>query len=142
MDWSQATIPIGKQRVILQPEPKSKFTVFPSDDPKAHILYHDCQFGNYMILSNSEVEGDSSQNEGKEILWLMEFDDSCVASGSGAGVVLIPPSSNAIPFSFKLEFKNTNNTAEYEALLLGLAEAKRLGLKLLRVKGDVELIIK
>lgn len=35
MDWSQATIPIGKERVILQPKPKSKFTVFPSDDPRA-----------------------------------------------------------------------------------------------------------
>ncbi|XP_059076654.1 uncharacterized protein LOC131875933 [Cryptomeria japonica] len=65
--------------------------------------------------------------KGKESLWLTEFDGSCAASGSGAEVVLIPPSGNPIPFSFKLEFKNTNNTNEYEALLLGLAEAKRLG---------------
>ncbi|XP_059076932.1 uncharacterized protein LOC131876149 [Cryptomeria japonica] len=142
MDCSQATIPIGKQQVILQPEPKSKFIIFPSDDPRAQILYHDCQFGSYMILSNSEVEEDSSQIEGKESLWLMEFDGSCVVSGSGVGVVLIPPSGNPIPFSFKLEFKNTNNVAEYEALLLGLNEAKRLGVKLLRAKGDAELIIK
>ncbi|XP_059066420.1 uncharacterized protein LOC131857730 [Cryptomeria japonica] len=72
----------------------------------------------------------------------MEFDGSCAVLGSSAGVVLIPPSGNPIPFSFKLEFKNTNNTAEYEALLLGLAEAKRLGVKLLRAKGDAELIVK
>ncbi|XP_057824544.2 uncharacterized protein LOC131036635 [Cryptomeria japonica] len=142
MDWSQATIPTGKQRVILQPEPKSKFTVFPSDDPRAQILYHDCQFGNYMILSDNEVEEDSSQIEGKESLWLMEFDISCATLGSGVGVVLIAPSGNPIPFSFELEFKNTNNIAEYEALLLGLTEAKRLGVKLLRAKGDAELIIK
>ncbi|GLJ06993.1 hypothetical protein SUGI_0054950 [Cryptomeria japonica] len=72
----------------------------------------------------------------------MEFDGSCATSSSGAGVVLILPSGTHIPFSFKLEFKNTNNMAEYEALLLGLAEAKKLRVKLLRVKGDAELIVK
>lgn len=77
-----------------------------------------------MILSDNEVVEDSTQLEGKEGLWLMEFDGSCAASGSGAGVVLIPPSSNHIPFSFKLEFKNTNNTTEYEDLLLGLVELR------------------
>lgn len=136
MDWSQDTIPIEKQRVILQLEPKSKFIVFSFDDPRALILYHDCQFRNYMILSDSEVEENSFQIEGKEILWLMEFDGSCVVSGFGVGVVLIPSFGNHIPFSFKLEFKNTNNTAQYEALFLGLAKAKRLGVKILWVKGD------
>ncbi|XP_059068434.1 uncharacterized protein LOC131858954 [Cryptomeria japonica] len=142
MDWSQATIHVGKQRVILQSEPKSKFTIFPSDDLRAQILYHECQFRNYMILSVNEVAGGVSQPKGEEILWLMEFDGSCAASGSGAEVVLIPPSGTHIPFSFKLEFKNTNNTGEYEALLLGLVEAKKLGVKLLQVKGDAELIVK
>ncbi|XP_057815433.1 uncharacterized protein LOC131029055 [Cryptomeria japonica] len=80
--------------------------------------------------------------KGEESLWLMEFDGSCAVSSSGAGVVLIAPSGTHIPFSFKLEFKNTNNVIEYEALLLGLAEAKKLGVKLLRVKGDAELIVK
>lgn len=42
MDWSHAIIPIRKQQVIFYPEPKSKFTVFPSDDRKAQILYHEC----------------------------------------------------------------------------------------------------
>lgn len=95
-----------------------------------------------MILSDNKVEEDSSQIEGKESLWLMKFDGSCVASGSGAGVVSIPPSGIPIPFSFNLEFKNTNNMVGYEALLLSLAKAKRLGVKLLWVKGDVELIVK
>lgn len=37
---------------------------------------------------------------------------------------------------------NTNNTADYEALLLGLSEAKKLGIRLLRIKRDAELIVK
>lgn len=72
----------------------------------------------------------------------MEFDGSCSSSGSGAGVVLIPPCGKVIPYSFKLEFKNMNNMAEYEALLLGLAEAKKLQIKMSKVRGDVELIVK
>lgn len=75
-------------------------------------------------------------------LWSMEFDGSFSSSRSGVGVVLIRPHGKVIPYSFKLEFQNMNNTAEYEALLLGLVEAKRLQIKMLKVRGDVELIVK
>lgn len=57
-------------------------------------------------------------------------------------VVLISPSGEKFPFAYKLEFDNTNNTVEYEALLLGLIEAKGMGINMLRVLGDVELIVK
>ena len=49
MDWSQAIIPIGKEKVTLLPEAKSKYIVFPSDDPKSQILYHKTNFYNYLI---------------------------------------------------------------------------------------------
>ncbi|XP_059066583.1 uncharacterized protein LOC131857844 [Cryptomeria japonica] len=94
--------------------------------------------------SNLERGVTASTSRSKETneLWVMEFDGSCSISSSGAGVVLISPSRKYIPFSFKLEFKNTINSAEYEALLLGLSEAKKLGVQLLWAKGDVELIVK
>lgn len=95
-----------------------------------------------MILSNNEVAWSVSQPKGEENLWLMELARSCAALGSGVGIVLIPSFGTQIPFSFKLEFQNTNNMTKYEALLLGLAEAKKLGVKFLRVKGDAELIVK
>ena len=38
--------------------------------------------------------------------------------------------------------ETTNNVAEYQALLLGLAEARRLGVKKLRVLADSELMVK
>ncbi|XP_059070819.1 uncharacterized protein LOC131860421 [Cryptomeria japonica] len=72
----------------------------------------------------------------------MEFDGRCASSDSGAGVVLISSQGDIIPFSFKLDFKNTNNTAKCEALILGISEAKNKGIKLLREKGDAELIVK
>ena len=55
---------------------------------------------------------------------------------------MISPDGQKFPSSYKLAFENTNNTAEYEALLLGIEEAKRRNIKLLKARGDVELIVK
>src|SRR6185369_9276300 len=41
-----------------------------------------------------------------------------------------------------LEFKDTNNMAEYEALIFGLTQTLSLGVRQLLVKGDSQLIIK
>jgi ribonuclease HI len=43
--------------------------------------------------------------------------------------------------SFKLDFKTTNNIAEYEDFLLGLNSSKEMGIKGLKVFGDADLII-
>jgi ribonuclease HI len=51
-------------------------------------------------------------------------------------VVLVSPCQEVIPLSYKLEFKTTNNVAEYEALVLGLRAAKYTGIEELAVFGD------
>ena len=45
-------------------------------------------------------------------------------------------------FAFKLHFPCSNNEAQYEALVMGLKAAKRLGIKKLKVFGNSELFIK
>ena len=42
---------------------------------------------------------------------------------------------------FKLNFTCTNNTVEYEAYLIGLAVAREIGIKCLRVIGDSNLVV-
>lgn len=74
-------------------------------------------------------------------IWTLEFDGSRSSLGSGVGVMLIPPQGEPEPMAFKLEFRNTNNTMEYEALLLGITATKE-GVKLLKARGDTELIMK
>jgi ribonuclease HI len=71
----------------------------------------------------------------------MFFDGACTKESAGAGVVLISPSKKTSHLSFKLDFKVTNNIAEYEALLLGLNAAKEMEIKILHVFGDADLII-
>jgi ribonuclease HI len=57
-------------------------------------------------------------------------------------VVLVDPSRYQVKYMVNLEFKATNNMAEYEALIFGLSAALSLGIRQLLVKGDSQLIIK
>jgi ribonuclease HI len=57
-------------------------------------------------------------------------------------VVLADPGGNQLQYVVRLEFKATNNMAEYEALIFGLSAALSLGVRQLLVKGDSHLITK
>ena len=74
--------------------------------------------------------------------WTLFFDRSVRKQWAGAGVVLIDPNGDQLMYMEHLEFKATNNMAEYEALIFGLTEALSLGVRQLLVKGDSQLIIK
>jgi ribonuclease HI len=62
-------------------------------------------------------------------------------SGNGACIMFTSPSDELLYYSFRLEFEATNNVVEYEALLLGLNIAKDLGIKILHIIGDSDLIV-
>jgi ribonuclease HI len=71
----------------------------------------------------------------------MFFDGASFKEGVGVGVIFVSPTQETISFSYKLEFETTNNVAEYEAIVLGLREAKDMGIEELSIFGDVELIV-
>ena len=71
----------------------------------------------------------------------MYFDGAITQISVGADVVLISPSKENIHLSYKLDFKTTNNIAEYEALLLGVKHAKEMGITCMSIFGDADLII-
>ena len=50
LDWSSATIQVGDKKVKLDVEEKVKFTIMKLDDPTSQILYHEMQFGNYILF--------------------------------------------------------------------------------------------
>ena len=45
-------------------------------------------------------------------------------------------------FAYKLHFPYLNNEAKFEALVVGVKTAERLGIKRLKVFGDSEFVIK
>ena len=70
----------------------------------------------------------------------MYFDEDYSKSRNGADIVIISPSDKVYNFAFRLEFEESNNVAKYEALLLGLETAKDMGIKMLNIKGDSDLV--
>ena len=49
--------------------------------------------------------------------------------GVGLGVILVTPEGQTIPIAKKLDFKVTNNMAEYEACIYGVEAALAAGAK-------------
>ena len=71
--------------------------------------------------------------------WSMHFDGSSTSQRGGIGVVL-KSLGKEHTLAYKLNFPCSNNEAKYEALLVGLKAAKRLGIKKLKVFKDSELV--
>ncbi|XP_024195658.1 uncharacterized protein LOC112198783 [Rosa chinensis] len=73
--------------------------------------------------------------------WVLFFDGSRTETLAGAGTVLENQASDRFSYSFQLEFKCTNNQAEYEALIIGLEVLLELGVRDVQVRGDSLLVI-
>nr|CAD40917.1 OSJNBa0088K19.3 [Oryza sativa Japonica Group] len=73
--------------------------------------------------------------------WVMQFDGSLSLQGAGAGVTLTSPSGDILRYLVRLDFRATNNMAEYEGLLAGLRVAAGLGIRRLLVLGDSQLVV-
>ena len=71
----------------------------------------------------------------------MFFDGASTQASTGVGIVLISPSKETIHLSYKMDFKTTNNIAEYEALLLGVKASKEMRIMCIKIFGDADLII-
>ncbi|XP_028077305.1 uncharacterized protein LOC114279278 [Camellia sinensis] len=90
-------------------------------------------------LPGDEFQAAEVNTEGE---WSLSFNGSSTSKGGGAGIVLISPNQTEVNLSYKLDFKCSNNEAEYEALILGLMAALDLGVSLLCIKGDSNLVVK
>ncbi|CAL9029587.1 unnamed protein product, partial [Prunus brigantina] len=73
--------------------------------------------------------------------WTMYFDGSSTEARSGAGVVIKSPQGQRWQFAFQLDFRCTNNQAEYEALIIGLEILGEMKATRVLVYGDSQLVI-
>ena len=62
-------------------------------------------------------------------IWTLKFDGSSTTTSAGADIVLYKDDGEAVTKSFKFDFPCSNNAAEYEAYLAGLAIAYEMGIK-------------
>jgi ribonuclease HI len=73
--------------------------------------------------------------------WVVYVDGSSTKKNGGAGIVLVTPEGEELNGSFRLEFKTTNNEAEYEAVIAGLGLALELGAKFIEIQSDSQVIV-
>ena len=73
--------------------------------------------------------------------WEVYVDGASNQKGSRIGLVLISPKKVIIEKFLKLDFSATNNKAEYEALLIGMAMVQKMGGKSVKVFSDSRLVV-
>ncbi|XP_030945767.1 uncharacterized protein LOC115970244 [Quercus lobata] len=80
--------------------------------------------------------------EDKEPLsWRVHIDGAANQRGFGVGLVLISPEKITIEKSMRLGFSATNNEAEYEALLVGMAMVQKIGGKTVKIFSNSRLVV-
>ena len=69
------------------------------------------------------------------------MDEAANQRGAGVGLVLVSPEKITIEKSLRLGFSATNNKAEYEALLMGMAMVQKMGGKAVEMFLDSRLVV-
>ncbi|KAK1427879.1 hypothetical protein QVD17_16586 [Tagetes erecta] len=72
--------------------------------------------------------------------WVLHTDGASNDEGAGAGLILVSPEGDELTYALKLNFPSSNNEAEYEAFLVGLRLAHKVGAKRLKAHVDSLLI--
>jgi ribonuclease HI len=94
----------------------------------------------------AEPTTDSDPHTAAPREWRLQFDGACRGGPNpgGAGALLYDPDGAAVwtGSHYMPGAKETNNTAEYTALLIGARAAADHGARLLRVEGDSLLVIR
>ena len=143
MDWTYAMIPASEDaHVKLYREKERKYHVEDPDEPDNEYICETDSLGNHAIYANYLIPiKEKAKNEEVDELWRMSFDGAFSKSGKGAGIVLTSQLNQKFNFAYRIEFDASNNVVEYEALLLGLEIAKDMYIKVLSIKGDLDLIV-
>ncbi|GJY30398.1 reverse transcriptase domain-containing protein [Tanacetum coccineum] len=98
------------------------------------------------VANNPRVEDIPESSNAREDLtlgpraWRLYTDGASNNEGSGAGLILIALDDVEYSYALHLNFSNSNNDAEYEALLAGLRIAKEMQVKDIHAFVDSKLV--
>ncbi|XP_071913979.1 uncharacterized protein [Coffea arabica] len=73
--------------------------------------------------------------------WTLYVDGASSKEGCGAGLLLISPTGEELPYALRFDFRASNNESEYEALIAGMEMARKLGVRSIKVYSDSQLIV-
>ena len=88
----------------------------------------------YLVSTDTTVKFDEPE-------WTVHCDGAWGTASAGVSAILTPPSGPRLRYAARLEFLSTNNTAEYEAVLLGLQKLRALRIRRCIIKSDSQVIV-
>lgn len=68
------------------------------------------------------------------------MDGSTIGKGSGVGILLVSSQRDVIQVAMQLSFKVSNNEVEYETLLVGLQATKYIGVVMVVIHSNSQLV--
>ncbi|GKA92030.1 reverse transcriptase domain-containing protein [Tanacetum coccineum] len=85
---------------------------------------------------------DTPMKEGEALPdpWVLFMDGSSCVDGSGAGLIIMNPKGMEFTYALRFRFNATNNEAEYEALIVGLHIAGKIGVQNIQANVDSKLV--
>nr|XP_027088503.1 uncharacterized protein LOC113709849 [Coffea arabica] len=93
----------------------------------------------------ADLSGEAAQarkdTEAADPTWTLYVDGASSKEGCGAGLFLISPTGEELPYALRFDFRASNNESEYEALIAGMEMARRLGARSIKVYSDSQLIV-
>ena len=104
------------------------------------------EFAESPIGENREEQGMDGKSVGvislqRPLSWNMYIDGAANQRGSGVGLVVTSPEGIIIEKSLRLGFLATNNEAEYEALLEGMALVQKMGVRSMEIFSNSSFVI-
>ncbi|XP_042460611.1 uncharacterized protein LOC122044141 [Zingiber officinale] len=119
----------------LQLQPKTvevEGDVLDPQDERGHVLDEEAS-------GEHEDGAEQVHQTSSEETWKIYVDGSANHHGSGVGVLVISPQGDILQLAVRLNFRATNNEAEYEALLVGLQPARHVGAARIIIYSDSQL---
>uniref|UniRef100_A0A2N9F5S6 Uncharacterized protein n=1 Tax=Fagus sylvatica TaxID=28930 RepID=A0A2N9F5S6_FAGSY len=108
------------------------------DETELRFFWKNHKMGDLSGIPRRGVQAsDGNQMTGR---WELYVDGASNSKGSGAGIVLVSPDDLILEQAVRLTFSTSNNEAEYEALMIGLKTAEKLGASHLQVFCDSQLV--
>ncbi|XP_042472562.1 uncharacterized protein LOC122055261 [Zingiber officinale] len=80
------------------------------------------------------------QNVEPEAAWRIYVDGSSTRQDSKIGIMLSSQQKDRMHLSVRLDYRTTNNEAEYEALIVGLQAARHVGAVKVLIYSDSQLV--
>uniref|UniRef100_A0A2N9GLN6 RNase H type-1 domain-containing protein n=1 Tax=Fagus sylvatica TaxID=28930 RepID=A0A2N9GLN6_FAGSY len=133
------------RKAMNKPDAAGRLVQWSIEMSEFDIDYRPCTAIKAQALADFIAEFTHPLKEDEELeegeAWTVNIDGSATKEMSGAGVILVSPEKDKFEYALQLRFRATNNEAEYEALLAGLKLSKSMGIKVLTVKSDSQLIV-